>query len=299
MSLPPGSSPSADPGRQGTDPRCTRPGVLRGWTAGPRAICGPLLPRPRRSGRTSPSPRGGAGHPRPGPAPRATWPFGSSPGSSTASPSTTCASRTHEVTAALAAIPAELRAALRGGPRQHRRLPPHPAARRHGRLDRDGVVVRDLTVPVDRAGLYVPGGRAPLASTVLMTAGPGPGGRRGRTGPVLPARARTAAWPPPILAAAAIAGVDEVYRIGGAQAIAALAYGTETRPGGRRHRRSRQPLRGHRRTGGRRRGSGRRALGLRRARPRSSSWPTPRRRSPTPPSIWSSRPSTAPTGWPS
>jgi len=82
-------------------------------------------------------------------------------------------------------------------------------------------------VPVDRAGCYVPGGRAPLASSVLMTA--------------VPARVagvtQVALCTPPrtdgtvhdaILAAARLAGVDEVYRVGGAQAIAALAYGTET-----------------------------------------------------------------------
>ncbi|HSS10823.1 MAG TPA: histidinol dehydrogenase, partial [Acidimicrobiales bacterium] len=93
--------------------------------------------------------------------------------------------------------------------------------------ERDGIVVRDLRRPVDRAGLYIPGGLARYPSTVLMTA--------------LPARVAGVAelvlcTPPekagsvdgPTLAAAALAGVDEVYRIGGAQAIAAMAYGTET-----------------------------------------------------------------------
>jgi histidinol dehydrogenase len=93
--------------------------------------------------------------------------------------------------------------------------------------DRSGVQVRELIVPVDRAGCYVPGGRAPLASSVLMTA--------------LPARVagvpHVALCTPPrsdgsvhdaILAAAQLAEVDVVYRVGGAQAIAALAYGTET-----------------------------------------------------------------------
>jgi len=95
------------------------------------------------------------------------------------------------------------------------------------RHEREGVVVRELRRPVDRAGLYVPGGRAPLASSVLMTAAParaagvhtlvmcsppGPGGRMA----------------PAVRAAAAIAGVDEVYRVGGAQAVAAMAYGTES-----------------------------------------------------------------------
>ena len=93
--------------------------------------------------------------------------------------------------------------------------------------ERAGVRVREVLVPVDRAGCYVPGGRAPLASSVLMTAVP----------------ARVAGVPhvalctPPrpdgtvhdaILAAARLARVDVVYRVGGAQAIAALAYGTET-----------------------------------------------------------------------
>ncbi|MDQ1474861.1 MAG: histidinol dehydrogenase [Actinomycetota bacterium] len=91
----------------------------------------------------------------------------------------------------------------------------------HARL---GVEVTELVVPVDRVGCYIPGGRAPLASSALMTAIP----------------ARVAGVPevvlcsPPdadgrihdaILAAAAIAQVDEVHKIGGAQAIAALAFG--------------------------------------------------------------------------
>jgi histidinol dehydrogenase len=89
--------------------------------------------------------------------------------------------------------------------------------------DRDGLLVRDLRRPVDRAGLYVPGGRATYPSTVLMTA--------------VPARVAGVAElvlcaPPPVpdvvLAAAAIAGVDEVYAVGGAQAIAAMAYGTKS-----------------------------------------------------------------------
>ena len=95
------------------------------------------------------------------------------------------------------------------------------------RVERDGVLLRELVVPVDRAGLYVPGGRAAYPSTVLMTAIPArvagvpelalcvPPDRDGRV-------------PAATLAAAALVGVDEVYRVGGAQAIAALAYGTES-----------------------------------------------------------------------
>jgi histidinol dehydrogenase len=95
------------------------------------------------------------------------------------------------------------------------------------RYEKDGIVVRELRRPVDRAGLYVPGGRAAYPSTVLMTAVParvagvrelvlcvpqGPDGRVDAT----------------VLAAAALAQVDEVYCIGGAQAFGAMAYGTET-----------------------------------------------------------------------
>ncbi|MEB3301417.1 MAG: histidinol dehydrogenase [Cyanobacteriota bacterium] len=83
--------------------------------------------------------------------------------------------------------------------------------------------------PVERAGLYVPGGRAAYPSTVLMNAIPArvagverlvmvtPPGRHGEPNPT-------------VLAAAHLAGVKEVYRVGGAQAIAALAWGTETIP---------------------------------------------------------------------
>jgi histidinol dehydrogenase len=95
------------------------------------------------------------------------------------------------------------------------------------RVERDGVVVRELARPVERAGIYVPGGQAPLLSTVLMTAIPA----RVAGVPELvvcsppDALGRVA---PEILAAAALAEVDEVYRVGGAQAIAAMAYGTES-----------------------------------------------------------------------
>ena len=88
--------------------------------------------------------------------------------------------------------------------------------------------VRSLAVPVDRAGCYVPGGRARYPSTVLMTAvvAKVAGRARGRAGHAR--RRADGAVPDATLAAAALAGVDEVYRIGGAQAIAALAYGTES-----------------------------------------------------------------------
>ena len=93
----------------------------------------------------------------------------------------------------------------------------------------DGVVMGQRVIPVDRAGLYVPGGTAAYPSTVLMDAIPAkiagvgevvmvtPPGRGGRVNPA-------------ILAAASVAGIDRIFKVGGAQAIAALAYGTETVP---------------------------------------------------------------------
>jgi histidinol dehydrogenase len=89
--------------------------------------------------------------------------------------------------------------------------------------------LRLLVRPVARAGLYVPGGRAAYPSTVLMTAIPARvAGVRSIALATPPAR--DGRLPDAILAAAAIAEVDEVYRMGGAQAIAALAYGTASVP---------------------------------------------------------------------
>ncbi len=95
--------------------------------------------------------------------------------------------------------------------------------------DTPGVVIGQKVIPVDRAGLYVPGGTAAYPSTVLMDAIPAkiagvkevcivtPPGKDGKINPV-------------ILAAARVAGVDKIYKVGGAQAIAALAYGTGSIP---------------------------------------------------------------------
>jgi histidinol dehydrogenase len=133
-----------------------------------------------------------------------------------------------ELQAALDHAPAEFRAALDYARQE---ITAYHEAQLGGevRVERDGVLLRELLVPVDRAGVYVPGGRAAYPSTVLMTAIPArvagvpeialcvPPDRDGRV-------------PAATLAAAALVGVDEVYRVGGAQAIAALAYGTETIP---------------------------------------------------------------------
>jgi histidinol dehydrogenase len=93
----------------------------------------------------------------------------------------------------------------------------------------DGVSVEELLRPVDRVGLYVPGGRAAYPSTVLMTAIPASVAGVPETVLCVPPD-RHGRVPTVTLAAAALAGVDAVFRVGGAQAIAAMAYGTESIP---------------------------------------------------------------------
>jgi histidinol dehydrogenase len=91
------------------------------------------------------------------------------------------------------------------------------------------VVLGKRYTPVDRAGLYVPGGKAAYPSTVLMNAIPAIVAGVARPVVVTPP-GRDGTINPAVLVAAQEAGVREIYRVGGAQAIAALAYGTETIP---------------------------------------------------------------------
>jgi histidinol dehydrogenase len=93
--------------------------------------------------------------------------------------------------------------------------------------ERNGIVVEGRKVPVDRAGCYVPGGRAIYPSTVLMTAIPARVAGVPEVVLCVPPD-KTGHVPQVTLAAAAIAGVSEVYAVGGAQAVGAMAYGTET-----------------------------------------------------------------------
>jgi histidinol dehydrogenase len=93
----------------------------------------------------------------------------------------------------------------------------------------DDVVLGKRYTPVDRAGLYIPGGRATYPSTVLMNAVPAKVAGVPRVVMVTPPGALKTINPA-VLVAAQEAGVQEIYRVGGAQAIAALAYGTETIP---------------------------------------------------------------------
>jgi histidinol dehydrogenase len=131
-----------------------------------------------------------------------------------------------EIDGALAGISAELRAALEylaGEIRAYHEAQVGPPVA----LDRRGVQARELILPVERAGCYVPGGRAVYPSTVLMTTIPARVAGVGEVVLCAPP-GPDARVPEATLAAAGLAGVDAVYRIGGAQAIAALAYGTES-----------------------------------------------------------------------
>ncbi len=93
----------------------------------------------------------------------------------------------------------------------------------------DGTTLGQLVRPIEKVGLYVPGGTAPLISSVLMTAVPAKVAGVSRIIMCTPPSG-DGSVNPAILVAAREAGIDEVYRVGGAQAIAAMAYGTETVP---------------------------------------------------------------------
>lgn len=93
---------------------------------------------------------------------------------------------------------------------------------------RDGVILGQKITPLDRVGIYVPGGTANYPSTVLMNCIPAK--IAGVKEVIMVSPAKSGRMNPDVLVAAKIAGVDRIFKIGGAQAIAALAYGTETIP---------------------------------------------------------------------
>ncbi len=95
--------------------------------------------------------------------------------------------------------------------------------------EEEGIVMGQKVIPVDSAGLYVPGGTAAYPSTVLMDSVPAKIAGCPRVVMVTPP-SKDGKVNPAILAAAHVAGVDEIYKVGGAQAIAALAFGTESIP---------------------------------------------------------------------
>ncbi len=130
------------------------------------------------------------------------------------------------VKAALEQIAPDVRSALEVA---HANITAYHQTQRHADAvhHNGGIMVRELQRPVDRAACYVPSALAPLVSTVLMTAVPA------KVAGVPELVLVTSPQPdgtvaPGILAAAAIAGVDEVYRVGGPAVIGALAYGTES-----------------------------------------------------------------------
>lgn len=129
---------------------------------------------------------------------------------------------------ALTRITPEQRAALETAARRVREYHQHQVQDSWRYTEADGTVLGQKVTPLDRAGLYVPGGKASYPSSVLMNAIPAK---------VAGVREVVMVVPTPrgeinelVLAAAAIAGVDRVFTIGGAQAVAALAYGTESVP---------------------------------------------------------------------
>jgi len=130
-----------------------------------------------------------------------------------------------EIEAALASVPRGLLRALRAVKRNIETY--HRRQRRASwtMQGRSGAVLGERIVPLRRVAAYVPGGVAPLVSTVLMSVVPATVAGVGEVVVATPPdkRGRVA---PAILAACALCGVEEVYRVGGAQAIAALAYGT-------------------------------------------------------------------------
>ncbi len=131
-----------------------------------------------------------------------------------------------DLAAALESLPAQQRQALETAAQRVRAYHEHQRAQSWSYTEPDGTVLGQKITPLDRVGLYVPGGKAAYPSSVLMNA--------------IPAKVAGVAdlvmvTPTPdgvrnsiVLAAAAIAGVDRAWAIGGAQAVGALAYGTQT-----------------------------------------------------------------------
>jgi histidinol dehydrogenase len=131
-----------------------------------------------------------------------------------------------EIDAAIAQVPSEVLGALKVAAvrieSHHRRQLP----RDDSYEDELGVVLGSRWTAIEAVGLYVPGGTASYPSSVLMNAIPAKVAGVDRIVMVVPAREGVVN--PAVLAAARMAGVEEIYRVGGAQAVAALAYGTET-----------------------------------------------------------------------
>ena len=129
-----------------------------------------------------------------------------------------------EIEEGAARVPPKVRAALAAAARNIRTVARRQRPPAWTVTTAPGVSVEQRVTPLDRVGCYVPGGRYPLPSSLLMTAIPA---RAAGVTEVIVACPRPV---PVVLAAARIAGVDRLFRMGGAQAIAALAYGTTLVP---------------------------------------------------------------------
>ena len=129
-----------------------------------------------------------------------------------------------EMRSAAATVPRLVRSAIRAAARNIRIVAKRQVPRAWRARVAPGVTVEQRVVPLDRVGCYVPGGRYPLPSSLLMTAIPAKAAGVPEVVVVCPR-------PDPVVMAAAIeAGVSRLFRIGGAHAVAALAYGTDTIP---------------------------------------------------------------------
>jgi histidinol dehydrogenase len=129
-----------------------------------------------------------------------------------------------EIRAAARTVPPAVRAALRTAARNIRAVATRQVPRGWTLRVAPGVTVEQRVVPLDRVGCYVPAGRYPLPSSLLMTAIPAAAAGVPEIVAVCPRPA------PVVMAAALEAGVSRMFRVGGAHAIAALAYGTDTIP---------------------------------------------------------------------
>lgn len=129
---------------------------------------------------------------------------------------------------ALENIPQAQRQALESAAERVRQYHAHQKQDSWSYTEADGTLLGQQVTPLDRAGLYVPGGKAAYPSSVLMNAIPAKVAGVGELIMVVPTP--DGEVNELVLAAAAVAGVDRIFAIGGAQAVAALAYGTETIP---------------------------------------------------------------------
>lgn len=128
--------------------------------------------------------------------------------------------------AALESLPAEQRTALEAAAERVRRYHEHQRSESWSYTEPDGTVLGQKITALDRVGLYVPGGKAAYPSSVLMNAIPAK--VAGVAEVVMVTPTPQGVHNPIVLAAAALGGVDRVWGIGGAQAVGALAYGTQT-----------------------------------------------------------------------